>query len=229
MSVDSTDLSAPGTGPIPYGEWPSPIAAETVVASSVSLGEVQLAGPFVFWSELRPTEAGRVQIVRCHGRRARSRICFPDGFSARTRVHEYGGRGMARCEPAGCTSANWDDQRLYRLRVGDDGPVGAPEPITPEPPMRHGYPIRRHGAVGPAHRLRAGAPRSARALGEAVNEIVAIDVRGTREPVRARQRPRLRLEPAGVAVGAQLLAWLQWQHPEMPWDTRPSCAWRRSS
>ena len=37
---------------VPYGEWPSPITPDLVVAASVSLGEVLLDGPDVCWSEL---------------------------------------------------------------------------------------------------------------------------------------------------------------------------------
>ena len=98
-----------------FGEWASPITPELVVASSVGLGEVLLDGPDVCWSELRPTEGGRVQVVR----RTPDGIdhdLLPGGFSARTRVHEYGG-GAWLVDDGWLWLANWSDQRLYRMAV----------------------------------------------------------------------------------------------------------------
>ncbi|MBV6509828.1 MAG: hypothetical protein JJLCMIEE_02929 [Acidimicrobiales bacterium] len=48
----------------PYGSWSSPISADMVVASAVSIGEVRATATAVYWSELRPDDGGRVQIVR---------------------------------------------------------------------------------------------------------------------------------------------------------------------
>jgi hypothetical protein len=72
----------------PYGAWASPITAETVISAAVGLSEVRvdrLDGGAVWWSESRPEEGGRVQIVR------EGVDVLPEGFAARTRVHEYGG------------------------------------------------------------------------------------------------------------------------------------------
>ena len=48
----------------PYGSWPTPITSELVVAAAVRLGEVRVDGADLVWSELRPAEGGRTQLVR---------------------------------------------------------------------------------------------------------------------------------------------------------------------
>ena len=58
---------------------------------------------------------------------------LPEGFAARTRVHEYGG-GAWWLHQADLVFANWSDQRLWRLDAGADHPF----PLTPEPAHEHG-------------------------------------------------------------------------------------------
>ena len=75
----------------------------------------------------------------------------PEGFNARTTVHEYGG-GAYVVHRGVVFSSNFADQRLYRQEPG-----GAPTPITPETggplPVR-GRP-RDGGRVAPDLRPRA--------------------------------------------------------------------------
>ena len=73
-----------------YGLWPSPITPELVARSSRRFGMVQGAGDYVYWSETRPEEQGRQVIVRV-GPDRRSEDILPPPYSARSRVHEYGG------------------------------------------------------------------------------------------------------------------------------------------
>ena len=74
--------------------WPSPLSAELVVAGAATPGEVRCSGESVLWSERRPDEGGRVQIV-LEGADGTRRDLLGDGVSARTRVHEYGGGAWA--------------------------------------------------------------------------------------------------------------------------------------
>ena len=43
----------------PYGSWPSPITAASLVEQAVSLGQVEVDGERVYWLEGRPSEGGR--------------------------------------------------------------------------------------------------------------------------------------------------------------------------
>jgi len=199
---------------VPYGEWPSPITPELVVSASVSLGEVLLDGPDVCWSELRPAEGGRVQVVR---RTPDGTVhdLLPEGFSARTRVHEYGG-GAWLVDDGWLYFASWVDQRLHRMPV--DG--GTPEPITPEPPSPMAWryaDMRRWGdlLVCVMERHDTG--------GEAANEIVAVPVDGSGPPQVLVRGPDFVASPRVSPSGMQLV-WLQWDHPDMPWDSTQLCA-----
>ena len=73
----------------PYGSWSSPITAEQIASSSIGLGQIALDAQDIYWSEMRPAEAGRHAIVRW--REGVTEDILPAPFSARTRAHEYGG------------------------------------------------------------------------------------------------------------------------------------------
>jgi dipeptidyl aminopeptidase/acylaminoacyl peptidase len=211
----------------PFGSWPSPITADAIVASSVALGGPVVAAGSAWWSELRPNEGGRVQIVRRAltlagaGGDGESDLAaavdvLPDGFSARTRVHEYGGGAWWLDAHTGVLFfTNWSDQRIYRL--DPDGPV----PITPAPDQPHGYRYA-DGVVSPdgtqviCVREWHGAPGAT----EARNEIVVLPTDGRTEPrvlVGGPDGPDFVASPRLSPPGRRL-CWLQWNHPDMPWD-----------
>ncbi len=48
----------------PFGFWPSPISAASVAQGALRFGRVQVADGAVYWSEGRPAERGRTQIMR---------------------------------------------------------------------------------------------------------------------------------------------------------------------
>ena len=189
----------------PYGSWKSPITTELIVAGAVGLGQVALDGADLYWAELRPAEGGRVVIVR---RRADGEIedLTPAPYSARTRVHEYGG-GAFVVDRWTVYFSNFADQRLYRQAPGQP-----PQPITPEAPMRYA-----DGIVDRRRRRIICVREDHSSGGEPANALVAVDLDGER-PQRmlyadADFCSTPRLNPAG-----NTLAWLAWNHPNMPWD-----------
>jgi dipeptidyl aminopeptidase/acylaminoacyl peptidase len=201
----------------PYGSWPSPITAELVVRAAASLGDVQVdpVTGSVWWSEGRPEEGGRVALLRRGPDRSPVEV-LPEGWSARTRVHEYGGRAWwTRADTV--WFASWPDQRLWRLDPGD----AEPTPVTPDPPSPCGWRYA-DGVASPdgqwlvcvreAHVLADGT-----ILDEAHNELVAIPADGSSEPTVIVSGSDFvaapRLDPTGTR-----LAWLLWDHPRMPWD-----------
>src|SRR5438093_1153270 len=111
----------------PFGGWRSPITPDLVAGAGVALWTCQPAGDGVVWMEGRPLEQGRnVLVHRDHS--GRTNDLTPEGFSARTRVHEYGGIPFA-IHGDRLFFSNDADQRLYAQSL--DG--GDPEPITHEP------------------------------------------------------------------------------------------------
>ncbi len=189
----------------PYGSWKSPITADLIVSSAVGLGQIALDGDDVYWVEMRPAEGGRMVIVRRSGDGATVDVT-PEPYSVRTRVHEYGG-GAFLVTDGVVFFANFADQRMYRQDTG-----AAPRPITPDAPLRYA------DGVFDAQRGRIICVREDHTGdGEPVNAIVAVDAEGARpqETLFAGSDfcAAPRLSPDGSS-----LAWLAWNHPNMPWD-----------
>ena len=107
----------------PYGSWKSPITSDLIVSATVGLGQIALDGAETYWVELRPSEGGRNCVVRRTPDGTVSDVT-PQGFNARTRVHEYGGGDFAVRDGA-VYFANFADQRVYRQRTET-----APRPTT---------------------------------------------------------------------------------------------------
>ena len=191
----------------PFGSWKSPITSDLTVAESNWLGgPIALDQGEVYWTEVRPAEAGRCVIVKCSSSNQVMDVT-PKPFNARTRVHEYGGGAYTVAEGT-IYFSNFDDQRLYRQQL-DSTPV----PITPESKFRYAdcvFDKRRGRLVG----VREDHAKSDR---EAVASIVSIDPAlndGGRIIVSGNDfYSSPRISPDGTR-----LAWLTWNHPRMPWD-----------
>ena len=203
-------MSDPTPQIAPYGSWKSPITADLISAATIRLNGTALDGDSAHWLEDRPAEEGRNVLVRLEPDGSFTDL-IPPGFNARTRVHEYGGAAVLVHD--GVTYfANFADQRIYRR--SDDAPE--PTPITPERELRFAdmiYDVRRD-------RLIAVCEDHTRPDEEVRNYLVSLDP----TPDGAMQDPAVlatghdfyanpRLSPDGSR-----LAWLQWDHPNMPWD-----------
>src|ERR1700722_2686096 len=94
-----------------YGTWQSPISAELAAASSRVLMEVEASEGNIYWVERRPEEGGRQVVMRLSSSGEVETITPPD-FSARTRVHEYGGGDYVAYQGTVYFS-NDADQRYY--------------------------------------------------------------------------------------------------------------------
>ena len=190
----------------PYGSWKSPITTDLIVADAVRLGQVKLDRQGVYWLEGRPAEAGRYVIVR-QTPDGRIEDVLPAPFNARTRVHEYGG-GSYLVRDGVVYFSNFSDQRLYRLRPGD-----APQPITPEADLRYADYV-----IDPSGQWLIAVREDHRAAGrEAVNTLVAINLEQGGEGQILASGYDFYAAPRLSPNGSRL-AWLAWNHPNMPWD-----------
>ncbi len=190
----------------PYGSWKSPITADLIVSGTISLGFIHLQGDETFWLEGRPQENGRSVLVRREADGKTSDVT-PAGFNVRTTVHEYGG-GAYLVDGNIVYFSNFADQRVYRQEIG-----GTPQPITPEASLRYA------DYIMDRNRNRLIAVREDHTgEGEAVNTIVAIPLGGQPDGGEvlvsgSNFYSNPRLSPDGTR-----LCWLQWNHPNMPWD-----------
>ncbi len=73
-----------------FGHWPSPVTAASVAEGALRFGRVQAEGDAIYWSEGRPAEKGRAPVM-CWSKAGGVRELLPRPYSARSRVHEYGG------------------------------------------------------------------------------------------------------------------------------------------
>ena len=196
-----------------YGEWPSPIDGADVARKQVGLAFPTIDAAGVWWQESRPAEGGRLAIV-CQGPDGISRDLLPMPWNARTRVHEYGGKSYLPV-PGGFVFANFGDQRLYRCTVG-----GIPEPLTPAPDQDAAdrfadFVLSPHGDEVWCVREQHRAARISRAIvavpldGSAADDAAAIRVLVSGSDFYA--------YPAPSRDGTRL-AWICWDHPQMPWD-----------
>jgi dipeptidyl aminopeptidase/acylaminoacyl peptidase len=194
------------------GAWPSIVSPADVVAGASVPTVVAAAAGAVWWSETRPEQSGRETVVR-RSPDGTVADALPDDWNARTAVHEYGG-GAWWVHGDTLFTTRWDDQRLYRVDLGSD-----PVPITPEPPARLAWryadgDVTPDGAWAVCVRERHEGPDVAT---QVHNEIVAVPSDGFGPPVVLVTGRDFVAAPRVSRDGRQL-AWLTWDHPNMPWD-----------
>jgi dipeptidyl aminopeptidase/acylaminoacyl peptidase len=190
----------------PYGSWKSPITSNLIVAGTIGLGEIALDGEDVYWIESRPSEGGRSVIVRWTPSGAIADVT-PPGFNARNTVHEYGG-GAYFVDAGTVYFSNFGDRRLYRQAPGE-----APQPITSTEKMRYADGVIDHRR-NLIYSVREDHTEGGR---DATNTLAKIklggDVSGDVIVSGNDFYSSPRLSPDG-----NRLAWLTWNHPNMPWD-----------
>jgi dipeptidyl aminopeptidase/acylaminoacyl peptidase len=190
----------------PYGSWKSPIDAAQIAAGSLKLGEVAATADAIYWNECRPAEGGRYVIVR-QDKDGEREDMLPAPFSARTRVHEYGG-GAWFLHGDDVYFSNDADQRIHRISPG-----GKPKALTPPEEVRYADGsmdgLRNHIiCVREDHRPESAQP---------INAIVSIDP-GANHVGKVLVSGNEFYASPRLSPDGNRLAWLTWNHPDMPWD-----------
>ncbi len=206
-------MSAPGNGHdgsapqiAPYGSWASPLSAEALSGSRVSLGDLRSVAGKLYWTQTLPTAGGISALFSSSGDTGANPIT-PDKINVRTRVHEYGG---APYVIAGDTAyySEFSDQRVYALKVG-----GSPAALTPA-----GYRYADCVVSG----------------GRSAGSLICVREDHT-DPANVRNAlVRVPLPHGGagevlygdsdfvafprVSPDGRRLAFIAWNHPHMPWD-----------
>jgi dipeptidyl aminopeptidase/acylaminoacyl peptidase len=208
-AIQPVESGEPAAGPpaLPFGSWPSPIRIDDLVGDVVRLSEPWIDGDDVYWIESRPAEDGRSVLVRHRGDGSTTDVT-PPPFNVRTRVHEYGG-GAYTAAGGTVVFSNLTDGRLYRVDPGD----AEAQPITPAGAFRYAdlrfdQRRRRFLAIREDH--------SASDI-EAAAAIVAVPLDGEHPPRVLYEGPDFLAAPR-ISPDGSRLAWLEWDHPDMPWD-----------
>lgn len=189
----------------PFGSWKSPISAELLVAKSVRFGDLSIDCEACYWTEMRPDEQGRSVIVR---RTAGGKVedVLPAPYSARTTANEYGG-GALLAAGGNVYFSNYADQRIWRL-----APSGKPRSLTSEGKLR----FADYVLDAPRNRLVAVCEDHTQRDDEPPNRLVAVAL-GDGHITTLVEGADFYSNPCVSPDGRQL-AWLAWNHPNMPWD-----------
>jgi len=201
----------------PYGRWASPFAAADVASAKVSLSELCSDGSSLFWLESRPSEAGRVVLVRATDGVLADHS--PPNVSIRSRVNEYGGGALTLVPGHQAGAFAYVDQSDQRVWLCDGpGDAATPRPLSAAAPEGE---VVNHGGL------------SATADGDWVLAVREVHPAGSTRPTRSVVAFGTRAEPAPccvlveghdffgtprVAPDGASLAVVAWDHPDMPWD-----------
>lgn len=190
---------------LPYGSWPSPLTPESVAQASPRVDGARLVGDEVWWGESVPREAGRVAVKR---RRADGVVetVLPAPANARSAVHEYGGGAWTASDDGELYYVEKLDQRVYALRPGGEARALTP----PDDAVRHGGLRFEHGVLLAVRETHGTARVPERAIVRiATDGSDAVDVLAEGSDFLA--------QPA-LSPDGRRLAWVAWNHPDMPWD-----------
>ncbi len=199
------------TGPTvtPFGEWPSPITAASLVSGAVGISECCVDGDDVWWAEARPDEGGRTALIRWRDGAAEE--VTPADTYVRTLVHEYGG-GSWWVHNGVAYYVDLSDQRLRRLAPGREPVFLTAEPDAPRRVRFADFRIDAEGSFVIAVRETHHDDR------EPTNDLVAIPTDGSMEMRDLWGGTDFVSSPRLSPDGTQL-AWVSWSHPNMPWDS----------
>ena len=189
-----------------FGTWPSPISAELITKATPSLNFIQSQGDNLFWVEGRPWDAGR-SVIMYRDSAGTIKDLLPSPFSHYSKVHEYGGMAYA-ADQTHLYFVNAADQCIYQLDLDS---ADKPKAVT-SPGLRFADLVidtvhQRLIAIGEKHHYDR----------EPENFIAAITI-ATGQVSTLASGADFYAYPRISPDGRQL-CWIQWQHPNMPWDS----------
>jgi dipeptidyl aminopeptidase/acylaminoacyl peptidase len=195
----------------PYGQWRSPLSADSVAVGSHAPDSARFVGDEVWWAEPIAAERRTALLRSVDGGAAE--VVLPAPWNVRTSVHEYGGGAWTSVDGA-VVFAHAMDGRLRRL----DGVGAAPVPLTPEAPgVAFGGLVPAAGAVLAIREAHTGDDP-----GDVERDLVLVPLDGSAADdadaiVRVVGGSRFLAQPS-ISPDGTRLAWIAWEHPDMPWD-----------
>lgn len=176
-----------------------------MAAASPRIESARFVSGEVWWGETVPAEGGRTTIRRRNAAGEAVDI-LPAPWNARSRVHEYGGGAWTASDDGVLYFVEQIDQGVWSLRPGE-----APRPLTPaDRGARFGGLSMQHG--------RLLAVRESEGDGVAPRrDIVEIATGGALHVTSLAAGSDFVAHPA-LSPAGDWLAWIAWNHPDMPWD-----------
>lgn len=192
-----------------FGGWTSPISIDNAVSAGITLRELGSDGPDLFWVESTPGAQARLSLMRRRGDTVEE--VTPEPCSVRSRVNEYGGGAWA----ARGGALVWCDDSTGQVMVR----VGAQQARALTPADRR----YRYSSFEPCPRrdVVIAVREDHTDASAVVTTLVAIPLGGGDDQPRAGEviasGADFYADPAWD--GKELLAWVEWDQPSMPWDS----------
>ncbi len=172
-------------------------------------------GNTLYWLERRGVERGRIILVKNEHDNKNIDIT-PKEYYIRTRVHEYGG-GAYAINDKFCYFVNFSDQRIYQQNLVDLNKI---KPITPK--KNADGSLGKYGALELSPNGMTLVFIYEKEFNDKENEnyLACLDVTQDiiQEPTILHEGYDFYSEPK-ISQNGEQIAWLSWNHPNMPWDT----------
>ena len=191
-----------------FGSWASPITADLLVQQSIGLGDIITTPQRSYWLEMRPNEGGRYVLMSVDSLNHITELT-PEPYNVRSKVHEYGG-GAFTTSSESIYFTNFKDQRIYKIENNgrDISPISSENNATRYADLKLQENLNWLVAVKETHDLSS----------EPENTIVIIDCNRTYSESTLVSGADFFSSPI-ISPDGTKLAWIQWNHPNMPWDS----------
>jgi dipeptidyl aminopeptidase/acylaminoacyl peptidase len=196
----------------PYGTWRSSISAGDVARAASRPGDIAVDGLDIYVGESRPEEEGRNAIVKLSAgaELPEPEEVLPPPFSARSRVHEYGG-GAFNVRGGSLVFVNDGDQALY-LQSGSEKPRRL-SPLLADGQRRFAEPV-----IDASRERVIAVVEEHGPSGEPQNMLAAVGFGSRTGRYEILLSGQDFYSSARLSQDGKHLAWLTWRHPRMPWD-----------
>jgi dipeptidyl aminopeptidase/acylaminoacyl peptidase len=190
---------------VPYGSWPSPVAATDLTATVVGLDRGVVDGNRALWTEAHPEQGGRVSLWASDA--GGDPIELTPDHNVRNAINEYGGGAWAAAQGWVVYSTAPSGELFLR------GPRGGRRLLAPGGDHRYGCLV-----LLPRQRLVLAVREDHTGDDIVTQSLVRLDLNtmnpdgGTVLACGADFYASPALRPDGM------LAWVEWQLPSMPWD-----------
>ena len=199
----------------PYGTWESPITSDMLSGQTVVLSDV-IADPktgCIYYLEERPAEKGRSCIVAYFN--GKTQDVLSKEYSARSRVHEYGGAPMAIGSDSRVIFTDLHTFGVFAIDFkAETGNVDVTPLVDANAKLRYAdfdmHPINKKYILAVREDHRDGEE-----VEKIKNEIVVIDAESKESRVvvtGADFYAHPKFSPDGTKI-----SWVQWNHPDMAW------------
>lgn len=187
----------------------SPITTETVALSGVSFADLQTKGDSLYFACRDPKNAGRASVQSIDSKN-KVTVHTPSSANVRSAVHEYGGGAFAVGQNGDVFYTDFPSHTVYCVKANEEG-----NPTVAYKDKNHRFADFSVTKTSPPLLLAVMEDHTDPAPSKVKNSIatISLDGKGTLQTLASGHdfyaSPRLQ---------GKKLAYVAWDHPNMPWD-----------